>query len=47
METKFKSYWSGCPILYALATIIDPRCGVDETESLMTATTKNLILICN
>ena len=29
-------------MLYALATILDPRCGVDETESLMTATVDNL-----
>ena len=42
MENKFKSYWSGCPMLYALATILDPRCRVDGTESLMTATTENL-----
>ena len=42
MENKFKNYWSGCPMLYALATILDPRCGVDGTESLMTATAENL-----
>ena len=42
MENKFKSYWSGCPMLYALTTILDLRCEVDETESLMTATAENL-----
>ena len=42
MEHKFKTYWSGCPMLYALATILDPRCGLDGTESLMFAVAENL-----
>ena len=29
-------------MLYALAIILDSRCGVDETESLMTTMTENL-----
>ena len=29
-------------MLYALATILDLKCGVDRTDSLMTATVENL-----
>ena len=44
MKNKFKSYWSGCQMLYAIATILDPRCQLDGTDSLMSAIADNLCI---
>ena len=44
MQNKFQSYWAGCPMLYALATILDPRCQLDGTASLMSAVADNLCI---
>ena len=44
MQNKFQSYWASCLMLYALATILDPKCQLDGTTSLMSAIADNLCI---